>query len=100
MTISEMKSSASRYAEFWQALMPDVLPPSGDQFLLWAGNYTEDEVSCGISGAARKLRAVRNLSQTMTSDDVARYASSIMRNEQMGVRRFNKTHHATKQPSR
>lgn len=88
MTIAEMKSSASQYAELWRALMPSIEPPATDQFLVWAGIYTEAQVSRGISGAARKLRAVRSLSQTMTAEDVAKYASSIMRNELMGRRRF------------
>jgi hypothetical protein len=89
MTIADMKASASQYAELWRALMPDIEAPGFDQFLMWAGNYSEQQISRGMSGAARKLRAVRNNSQAMTPDDIARYASSIMRNEMMGRRRFN-----------
>lgn len=88
MTIQEQMTAAAEFAELWQALMPGTPPPRKEQFVLWAGNYTVTQVTRGINGAARKLRAMRNISQPMASDDVARYASSIMRNESMGVRQF------------
>lgn len=89
MTINQQISAAHEYAALWSALMPGVEQPGADQFLLWAGNYSQNQVTRGINGAARKFRAVRNASRQMTADDVARYATSIMRNEAMGVRRFD-----------
>ena len=88
MTIAEMKSSAYRYAELWRELMPTIPTPGADQFMMWAGVYTEEQIARGISGAARKLRAMWNADRSMTSEEVARYASSIMRNEATGRRRF------------
>jgi hypothetical protein len=90
MTISEQMTAAHQYAELWRALMPDVEQPGDDQFLLWAGCYSEKQISRGLSGAARKYRAMRNISQPMTAEDVGKYASSIMRHEVSGVRRFDR----------
>lgn len=90
MTIAQQMAAAHQYAELWRALMPGVEQPGTDQFLLWAGNYRDREITRGINGAARKFRAMRNISHCMTADDVARYATSIMRNEAMGVRRFDR----------
>jgi hypothetical protein len=90
MTIAEQTVAAHRYAGLWRALMPDIETPGDDQFMMWAGNYKESQITRGINGAARKFRAMRNISQPMTADDVARYATSIMRNEAMGVRRFDR----------
>lgn len=89
MTVIENQTAAAyQYAELWRALMPDVQQPEEEQFLCWAGNYTEKQVTRGINGAARKLQAMHNASRSMTPEDVAKYASSIMRNEALGVRRF------------
>jgi hypothetical protein len=91
MTIIERQATAAyQYADYWRALMPDVEEPGEDTFLMWAGCYTEKQVSRGISGAARKLRAMRTVRQPMTANDVLSYAASIMRNEAMGVRRFGR----------
>jgi len=89
MTVIENQTTAAhQYAELWRTLMPEIEQPGHDQFMIWAGCYTEKQVTRGINGAARKLRAMRNISQAMNGDDVARYAASIMRNEAMGIRRF------------
>ena len=90
MTIAQQVTAAHQYAELWRALMPDVDAPGEDQFLLWSGLYTESQVARGLSGAARKRRAVTRDGQSMTVDDLAAYASSIMKHEKQGVRRFNR----------
>ena len=89
MTVSEQKTSAAEFMELWQALMPGTAVPGQDQFLVWAGIYTNGQVSRGINGAARKLRAMRNVSRSMTPVDIAKYATSIMKHESLGQRRFN-----------
>lgn len=90
MMVSEQMTSAAEFMELWQALMPGTTAPGKDQFLVWTGIYTSEQVSRGINGAARKLRAMHNVSRSMTNDDVARYASSIMKHEALGQRRFEK----------
>lgn len=91
MTIIEIQTTAARqYAKLWRMLLPDIELPGEDIFMMWAGCYTEKQVSRGISGATRKLRAMRTIRQPMTASDVFSYAASIMRNEALGVRRFNK----------
>lgn len=89
MTVAEQKAQAQEYADLWQALMPSIELPGYEEFLIWAGNYTEKQVTRGINGAARKLRAMRNINYPMSPDDVARYCSSIIRNEATGRRNFN-----------
>lgn len=90
MTITEQITAAHQYAALWRALMPDIEAPGDEQFVMWAGNYKESHITRGINGAARKFRAMRNISHPMSVDDVTRYATSIMRNEAMGIRRFDK----------
>lgn len=86
MTVSEQVQAANQYAELWRLMMPDMGPPGADQFLLWAGRYSDDLVSRGINRAAGKYRKMRD-SQPMTLDDAIRYASSVMKNESLGLRR-------------
>jgi|GEM_PF-3482341 len=102
MTVAEQMHAADDYLQLWEALMPGITPPGKDQFLVWAGVYNCGQIARGISGAARKLRAVRSKSQVMSADDVARYASSIMRNELTGRRNFNKEQgtHNRREPAR
>lgn len=87
MNLQQQTAAAAEFNELWRAVMPKTTPPSEDQFLLWAGNFTNAQVMAGINGAARKLRAMQNVSRTMTPDDVARYASSIMTHEARRLRR-------------
>lgn len=85
MTILEEQTAAAhQYAELWRAVMSGVETPADDQFLIWAGSYKKSQVVRGINGAARKFRAMQNASRSMTANDVARYAASIMRNERAG----------------
>lgn len=90
MTIIEQVAAGHRYGELWRALLPDTVAPGEDQFLLWSGLYTESQVVRGISGAARKRRAVSRSGQFMTTDDIAAYAASIMKHEKQGTRRFDR----------
>lgn len=85
MTIAEQLSAAEQYRTLWKALMPDIATPSHDQFLLWAGSYTEELVSRGVNRAARKGRKLRD-TKPMTTLEAVMYASSVMKNESIGAR--------------
>jgi hypothetical protein len=90
MTITEqMTATAEEFIQFWKMILPDVAPPGMDQFLLWVSGNSHQRVLRGISGAARKRRAVlSSTGKAMTTDEVAAYASSILRHEAEGRRRF------------
>lgn len=87
MTVAEQMAAANQYAELWSALMPHAAAPGIDQFVFWAGRYDDDLVSRGINRAAGKLRKMRDTQQPMTLDDAVRYASSVMKNELLGIQR-------------
>jgi len=86
MTVIQQITAAHEYAELWRALMPSSELPGMDQFLLWTGRYSGDLVSRGINRAAGKVRKLSDTDKPMTSEDAARYASSVMRNELLGIR--------------
>jgi len=86
VTITQQMRAADEYTKLWTLLMPHTPPPGNDQFLVWCGNYTSKQITKGINGAARKQRAMLSASQTMATDAVAAYASSIMKHEVLGQR--------------
>src|ERR1700684_960112 len=86
VTIDEQMVAAEKYEELWDAMMPDADSPEEDQFLLWAGSYSEELVSRGINRVARKYRKMRDTSEPMSLNDMVRYASSVMKNEGLGIR--------------
>jgi hypothetical protein len=88
MTVVEQMANAEQFAELWKALMPDLEVPPRSQFLIWAGAYSDDLVSRGINRAAGKRRKLRDTTEPMTTDACIRYATSVMRNELLGIRRF------------
>lgn len=87
MTVANQMEAAHQYAQLWAALMPDFELPATDQFTLWAGQYPDEIVSRGINRAAGKRRKLRD-TRPMTLIEAVRYASSVMRNEALGVRKF------------
>jgi len=95
MTVIEQLKSANEYAQLWRALMPNLPAPNSDQLVLWAGSYSANLVSQGINRASRKYRRLRDTDTPMSAVDVARYASSVMKNELLGIRQFpTGTHHS------
>lgn len=87
MTVQQQMTKAEQFEQLWQALMPDIAPPDRQQFLLWAGAYSDDQVSRGITRAGIKVRKSRGTPGVMTANEAARYATSVMRNEMMGIQR-------------
>ena len=90
MTITEQTAAtAEEFVEFWKMILPGVPAPTFDQFLLWVGSNSPQRVLRGISGAARKRRALHSFEGTeMSTGECSAYASSIMRHESEGRRRF------------
>jgi hypothetical protein len=88
ITVKEQLSAAREYAELWAALMPDLAAPPTDTFVRWAGAYTSDLVSLGINRAGRKYRKLKETTTPMTTEDTERYASSVMKNESLGLHKF------------
>jgi hypothetical protein len=78
---------AEQYEQLWKALMPNVLSPDRQQFLLWVGTYTEELVSRGINRTGSKARKLRGTENAMSANDAERYAASVMKNELLGIRR-------------
>lgn len=88
MTVKEQLSAAREYAELWTALIPDLAAPPTDTFVRWAGAYAPDLVSLGINRAGRKYRKLKDTVTPMTAEDAEKYASSVMKNESLGLHRF------------
>jgi hypothetical protein len=87
MTVAEQMDAANQYASLWKLLMPAFESPGIDQFIFWAGRYSDALVSRGINRAAGKFRKLRNTPESMSLEDAIKYASSVMRNESLGIRR-------------
>ena len=86
MTFKEQLAVASDAEQLWKVLMPQMQKPEQDTFMLWAGRYPEPVIQRGINRAAGKSRKMATTGQPMTAEDAARYASSVMRNETLGIR--------------
>jgi hypothetical protein len=86
MTVTQQMAAAEQYAQLWTALMPESEVPGTDQFLLWAGQHSENIVTRGINRAAAKVRKMRDTAKPMTLDDAMKYAASVMKNESLGIR--------------
>jgi hypothetical protein len=87
MTASEQMIAANQYEQLWTSLMPGFAPPGMEQFVFWAGRYIDDLVCRGINRAAGKRRKMRDTPHPMTLDGAVMYASSVMKNEWLGLRR-------------
>lgn len=87
MTIQQQFTAADQFVELWKALMPELEPPDLQQFLLWAGTYSDELVSRGINRAGAKARKMRGTTTPLSAYDATRYAASVMKNELLGIRR-------------
>lgn len=92
MTITEQIAVADECLQLWQILM-DIGLPERQQFLMWSGNYPAELVTRGINRAAAKARKMRDVGQPMSTDDAVRYASSVMKNERLGIRKHDRRTH-------
>jgi hypothetical protein len=87
MTAQKQIEAASSFAQLWQELLPNQELPTRQQFLMWAGIYTDEQISRGITRAAAKSRRMDASGTPMSADDCARYATSVMKNELLGIQR-------------
>jgi len=87
VTVNEQMATAAQFRYLWTALMPNLQVPPSQQFLVWSGTYPPELVSRGINRATGKVRKMLGTATPMTSDDAMRYATSVMRNELLGVPR-------------
>jgi hypothetical protein len=88
MTVTQQLSAAKEYAQLWDVLMPYLPSPEESQFAMWAGLHTPELVSQGINRAARKSRRMLDTDSPMSTEDATKYASSVMKNELLGHRKF------------
>ena len=79
--VQQQMTSADQFGGFWKLLMPDSAVPGRQQFLIWAGTYSEELVTRGINRAAAKFRKMKCTETPMSLEDAVRYASSVMKNE-------------------
>lgn len=85
MTIEEQLSVAQQAEQLWRLLMPELEVPGPETFAVWARHPVE-MLRHGINRAASKARKMRGINQPMSANDAARYCSSVLRNESLGVR--------------
>jgi hypothetical protein len=93
MTVTQQLSAAKEYAQLWSVLMPYLRPPEESQFAMWAGLHSPELISQGINRAARKSRKMLDTDSPMSTEDAAKYASSVMTNELLGHRKFPSGNH-------
>ena len=77
--------SAKQYQQLWITLLPQHEAPEMSQFVMWAGTYPDALITRGIARAASKAQKLAPTAP-MTAEDAAKYASSVMRNESLGIR--------------
>jgi hypothetical protein len=88
MIVNEQSSLAQQLEFLWKGLLPNIGVPDASQFFYWAGKYPEELIVTGINRAARKARKLRDTESPMTLVEAIQYASSVMRNENLGFRKF------------
>jgi len=93
MTVTQQLSAAKEYAQLWSVLMPYLDAPPESQFAMWAGLHTSELVVLGLNRAARKSRRMLDAGLPMATEDAAKYASSVMKNELLGHHKFPTGNH-------
>jgi hypothetical protein len=81
MTIQEQKASVEEAQQLWALVLPDVPPPDAYRFWTWATTFPAAAVTRGITRSAAKHRKMSYSATPMTPEEVARYCSSVIRNE-------------------
>lgn len=76
-SIKQQMEDARTVQLLWEALIPKRQAPAMERILLWVGTFNEAVIEHGVRRAAAKFYR----DGTMTADDCARYATSVMRNE-------------------
>ena len=66
---------------YWKLLLSGIEPPSPERLMVWQSLYPESVIQHGIKRASAKQFKSLGQGKPMSSDDVQRYASSVMRRE-------------------
>jgi len=87
LTIEQQLTAANNLEALWKGLMPGSLPDHG-QFLRWAAMDPET-AGFAINRSSRKVQRMIQAGTPMSAEDVAKYVTSVIRNELSSNREFN-----------
>lgn len=80
-TIEQELNKLESLHRYWKLLLSGIEPPSAERLMLWQSLYAESVIQHGIKRASAKQFKSLSEGKPMSSDDVQRYASSVMRRE-------------------
>jgi len=80
-TIEQELNKLESLHRYWKLLLSGIEPPSPERLMLWQSLYPESVIQHGIKRASAKQFKSRSEGNPMSSDDVQRYATSVMRRE-------------------
>jgi hypothetical protein len=80
-TIEQELNKLESLHRYWKLLLSGIEPPSPERLMLWQSLYPELVIQRGIKRASAKQFKSRSEGKPMSSDDVQRYATSVMRRE-------------------
>lgn len=87
LTLIEQLTAAKNLELLWDGLIPGTVLEPG-QCLRWAAMGPE-VAAYAINRASRKVQRMVQMGTQMTADDVARYVTSVIRNELSGTHEFS-----------
>jgi hypothetical protein len=85
MTIQEQKIAVEAAQDLWTLMLQDVPAPDPYRFWTWVSRFPASAVSRGIARAAAKYRKASRAGTPLSTEDVARYCSSVIRREAEAV---------------
>lgn len=80
-TIEQELTKLESLNRYWKLLLSGIEPPSPERLMLWQSLYPESVIQRGIKRASAKQFKSLGEGNPMSSDDVQRYATSVMRRE-------------------
>jgi hypothetical protein len=80
-TIEQELNKLQSLHRYWKLLLSGIEPPSPERLMLWQSLYPESVIQRGIKRASAKQFKSLSEGKPMSSDDVQRYATSVMRRE-------------------
>jgi len=80
-TIEQELNKLESLHRYWTLLLSGIEPPNPERLMLWQSLYPESVIQRGIKRASAKQFKSLGEGKPMSSDDVQRYATSVMRRE-------------------
>jgi hypothetical protein len=80
-TIEQELDKLESLTRYWKLLLSGIEPPSPERLMLWQSLYPESVIQRGIKRASAKQFKSLGEGKPMSSEDVQRYATSVMRRE-------------------